>query len=36
LTFALFICCCVIIGVAAMGPVIGDVFDSINQSLGGF
>jgi hypothetical protein len=36
LVFALFICCCVVIGLAVMGPVIGDVFDSINQSLGGF
>jgi len=36
LVFFLFICCCIIIGLAAMGPMIGDVFDSINQSLGGF
>lgn len=34
--FLLLICCCVIAGVALMGPMIGDVFDSINQSLGGF
>ena len=36
LVFFIFICCCVIVGVALMGPVIGDVFDSINQSLSGF
>jgi len=30
------ICCCVIAGVALLGPVIGDTFNSINQSLGGF
>ena len=30
------VCCCVIGGLMLMGPVIGDVFDSINQSLGGF
>ena len=36
LVIFLFICCCVIIGVALMGPAIGEVFDSINQSLGGF
>ena len=36
LAFLFIICCCVIVGVALMGPVIGDVFDSINQSLGGF
>jgi len=36
LVFALFICCCIVIGLAAMGPMIGAVFDSINQSLGGF
>lgn len=30
------ICCCVIAGVALFGPVIGDTFNSINQSLGGF
>lgn len=36
LVILLFICCCVIIGLAFMGPMIGDVFDSINQSLGGF
>jgi len=33
--FAL-ICCCTILAVAVMGPMIGNVFDSINQSLGGF
>jgi hypothetical protein len=35
----LLICCCAIVvisGLAMMGPAIGDVFDSINQSLGGF
>jgi hypothetical protein len=32
----LFICCCVIGGLILMGPAIGEVFDSINQSLGGF
>lgn len=36
LVFALFICCCVIIGVAAMGPMIGDVFNEITQGLGGY
>lgn len=36
LVFAILICCCVVIGMAAMGPMIGDVFDSINQSLGVF
>jgi len=32
----LFVCCCVIGGLTLMGPAIGDVFESINQSLGGF
>jgi hypothetical protein len=32
----LIVCCCIIGGLMLMGPVIGDVFDSINQSLGGF
>ena len=36
LVFGFFICCCFAIGAAAMGPMIGEVFDSINQSLGGF
>jgi hypothetical protein len=39
LAIFLLICCCfaaVIGGLAMMGPAIGDVFDSINQSLGGF
>ena len=36
LVIALLVCCCVIAVVAMMGPMIGDVFDSINQSLGGF
>ena len=36
LVLAFFICCCVIIGVAAMGPMIGDVFSEINQGLGGY
>jgi len=36
LVIFLVICCCVIVGVLAMGPMIGEVFDSINQSLGGF
>jgi len=36
LVFFLFICCCVIGGLMLMGPAIGEVFDSINQSLGGF
>ena len=31
-----FVCCCVIGGLTLMGPVIGDVFESINQSLGDF
>ena len=32
-----FLCACLVVGVfALLGPVIGDVFDSINQSLGGF
>ena len=34
LVFFIFICCCVIIGLAVMGPAIGEVFESINQSLG--
>jgi hypothetical protein len=32
----LLVCCCVVASVALLGPVIGNVFDSINQSLGGF
>jgi len=32
-----FLCACVVVGILALlGPVIGDVFDTINQSLGGF
>ena len=36
LVIALLICCCIVVAFALMGPVIGNVFDSINQSLGGF
>lgn len=36
LAIFLLVCCCVILSVFALGPVIGNVFDSINQSLGGF
>ena len=36
LVFFLFICCCVIIGVAVMGPMIGNVFSEITQGLGGY
>jgi len=36
LAIVLVVCCCVIAGLGLMGPVIGNVFDSINQSLGGF
>ncbi len=36
LVIFLFICCCVIGGLMLMGPAIGEVFESINQSLGGF
>ena len=36
LVIFLVVCCCVIGGLMLMGPAIGDVFDSINQSLGGF
>ena len=33
----MFLCGCLVVGVLTLlGPVIGDVFDSINQSLGGF
>jgi hypothetical protein len=33
----IFLCACLVVGVLTLlGPVIGDVFDSINQSLGGF
>lgn len=32
-----FVCACLVVGVLTLlGPMIGDVFDSINQSLGGF
>ena len=32
-----FLCACLVVGILALlGPMIGDVFDSINQSLGGF
>jgi len=32
-----FVCACLVIGILTLlGPVIGEVFDSINQSLGGF
>jgi len=36
LVLFLFICCCIIAGIALLGPAISGVFDSINQSLGGF
>lgn len=36
IVFALLICCCVIIGLAAMGPMIGEVFSEITQGLGGY
>jgi hypothetical protein len=36
LAIFLVICCCAIIVGVAMGSAIGGVFDSINQSLGGF
>ena len=36
LVIALLICCCVIAGFALLGPMLGDVFEGINQSLGGF
>lgn len=36
LVIFIFVCCCVIGGLMLMGPAIGEVFDSINQSLGGF
>jgi hypothetical protein len=36
LAIFLVICCCAIIFGVALGSVIGNVFDSINQSLGGF
>ena len=36
LVFIFIICCCVVISFAVLGPAIGSVFDSINQSLGGF
>jgi hypothetical protein len=36
LVIFLVICCCVIGGLALLGPAIGEVFESINQSLGGF
>ncbi len=34
--FFLLVCCCVVIAAAALGPMIGDVFSTINQSLGGY
>jgi hypothetical protein len=33
LVIFIFVCCCVVIGVAAMGPMIGEVFNEINQGL---
>jgi hypothetical protein len=36
LAIALLVCCCVVVAIAALGPILGNVFDSINQSLGGF
>jgi hypothetical protein len=36
LVIFLVVCCCAVIAGVAMGSVIGEVFDSINQSLGGF
>ena len=32
----LLICCCMIAGLALLGPVIGDVFSEITQGLGGY
>ena len=36
LVIFLLVCCCVVISLLVLGPMIGNVFDSINQSLGGF
>jgi hypothetical protein len=36
LAIALIVCCCIVVAIAALGPMMGDVFNSINQSLGGF
>jgi len=36
LAIFLICCCCVVIVMVAAGSMIGDVFNSINQSLGGF
>ena len=33
IVFGIFICCCVVIFGAVLGPVVGDVFSEINQSL---
>lgn len=36
LVIALIICCCIVVSIALLGPMMGDVFEGINQSLGGF
>ena len=36
LVLFLLLCCCVIVAAVGMGSIFGDVFKSINQSLGGF
>jgi hypothetical protein len=36
LVIFIFICCCVALGLTLLGPAIGEVFEGINQSLGGF
>ena len=36
IVIGIFICCCIIASMAVIGPMIGGVFESINQSLGGF
>ena len=36
LVIFLLVCCCFIVGMAFLGLAIGDIFEGINQSLGGF
>ena len=36
LVIGLFVCCCVFLGAAVLGTAVGQVFDTINQSLGGY
>jgi hypothetical protein len=36
LVIFLLVCCCVAVAIGLLGPVLGNVFESINQSLGGF